>query len=111
MHKVVYNPRLFVEGPSDQKPQSKTGHWIGLKEVEPGVWDEYTVLVNSNGCVTEGCRCSECDEWLIGSDEYNCKGRYCPNCGIKMESEDVKIRGKRSYLNALDDAFLYESEV
>lgn len=22
MHKVIYNPKLFVEGPSDQKPQS-----------------------------------------------------------------------------------------
>ena len=28
--------------------------------------------------------CSNCGEELTGSDEYACKGLFCPNCGAEM---------------------------
>ena len=28
--------------------------------------------------------CSNCGEELVGSDEYACKGRFCPSCGAEM---------------------------
>ena len=68
-------------------PIRSKGHWIGRKKVGFGEWKDVTVLVNLKGCVTDSCECSECGDWLTGSDEYECSARYCPNCGVKMESE------------------------
>ena len=60
--------------------EPKTGHWISM----------YTEKQShtKDGMVSESVRCSECDEWLTASDEYACYGRFCPNCGARMESED-----------------------
>ena len=33
----------------------------------------------------DGAWCSNCKEKLIGSKVYDTIGRYCPNCGAKME--------------------------
>lgn len=68
-------------------PIKPKGHWIGRKKVGFGEWRDVTVLVNLKGCVTDSCECSECGDWLTGSDEYECSARYCPNCGAEMESE------------------------
>ena len=59
----------------------KKGHWIGDKGA--------TVYVNSEGNLADfiACKCSECGEWLTGSDVYVCGGRFCPSCGIKMEEK------------------------
>ena len=66
-------------------PQPKTGHWISM-------WTEKQIHTK-DGIVSESVKCSECDEWLTASDEYDCYGRYCPNCGARMaepqESEEV----------------------
>ena len=32
--------------------------------------------------------CSNCGEELIGSDEYACKGRFCPSCGAEMINKE-----------------------
>jgi hypothetical protein len=69
-------------------PIRPKGHWIARKKVGFGEWKDVTVLVNLKGCVTDSCECSECGEWLTGSDEYECSARYCPNCGAEMESEE-----------------------
>lgn len=45
--------------------EPKTGHWFNSK-----VYDNFYI-------------CSECSE-----SGYN-TFKYCPNCGVKMESEDV----------------------
>lgn len=37
-----------------------------------------------DGCPERSCFCSVCGDWLTGSDEYPCVGKYCPNCGAKM---------------------------
>lgn len=31
--------------------------------------------------------CSNCGEWLIGSDEYSCHGSFCPHCGAEMKGK------------------------
>ena len=73
--------------------EPKTGYWIGTRRVGCGFgeYKEYIVPIK-DGIVTDSCHCSECGEWLTGSDEYECYGNYCPNCGAKMvepqESED-----------------------
>jgi hypothetical protein len=68
-------------------PIRPKGHWIARKKVGFGEWKDVTVLVNLKGCVTDSCKCSECGDWLTGSDEYECSARYCPNCGAEMENE------------------------
>ena len=40
-----------------------------------------------DGAVQECCKCSVCDEYLVGSEEYQVIGLYCPNCGAKMDLE------------------------
>ena len=54
-------------------------HWIDCngKPVES----------DSNGCPKDSCWCSHCHEWLVASDEYMVIGKYCPNCGAKMDEE------------------------
>lgn len=80
-------PSVTPQGP-------RKGHWIGSRRVGCGFGEckEYIVPIK-DGIVTNSCHCSECGEWLTGSDEYECYGNYCPNCGAKMvepqESEDT----------------------
>lgn len=38
-----------------------------------------------DGCPARSCYCHRCNDWLTGSDEYPCRGNYCPNCGAKMD--------------------------
>ena len=57
--------------------QPKTGHWIRwyetIKQVNCTIHDPH-------------CKCSECDQEY---DPYNASlFNYCPNCGVKMESEE-----------------------
>lgn len=57
----------------------KTGRWI--REYQ----GRKTPVIDKNGKVQESCFCSKCGDWLTASDEYDCRGYYCPNCGAKME--------------------------
>ena len=60
--------------------------WIGSGLTSVG-YKRRAVLCDRNGYVADGpCFCSNCGAVLIGSDEYAVKGRYCPNCGAKMDS-------------------------
>lgn len=62
--------------------ERKTGRWISDNPfVEKITFDE-------SGCVSNSCHCSECKDWLTASDEYPCRGYYCPNCGAKMEVDE-----------------------
>lgn len=52
-----------------------------------GEWvdeDGNKVPLDKDGCSLGSCWCSQCGEWLVGSDEYAIKGNFCPNCGAKM---------------------------
>lgn len=62
--------------------ERKTGKWISDNPfVEKITFDE-------GGRVSNSCHCSECKDWLTASDEYPCRGYYCPNCGLKMEVDE-----------------------
>ena len=61
-------------------PERKTGKWIGDNGKE--------VFLDEFGNTEHSSTCSVCGDWLIGSDEYACRGRYCPNCGAKMEVDE-----------------------
>lgn len=54
------------------KSQKKTGHWIQL-DYQRGKFE-----------------CSECHtQGYVDTCMYEPKWKYCPNCGAKMESEEV----------------------
>lgn len=58
-------------------------HWID--------YDGVLVLYDKDGDVpftAFGVRCSQCGEHLVGSDEYACKGRFCPSCGAEMINKE-----------------------
>lgn len=57
----------------------KEGEWIDDNGAN--------VPLDRDGYTTGMCRCSVCNDWLIASDEYEVRGRYCPNCGARMKGE------------------------
>lgn len=63
--------------PSADRPQ---GEWRNL--------DGEPVPLDEGGCPTESAWCSECGTWLVASDEHSVIGRYCPNCGARMVTDD-----------------------
>ena len=56
----------------------RRGRWIDSNK-KPVPWDEQNPTSPSGSAY-----CSECGEWLTGSDEYPVTGLYCPNCGALM---------------------------
>ena len=54
------------------------------------------VAIDEKGriAILKNCYCSECDELLIGSDEYEVSGRYCPNCGAYMIHDERRDDGR-----------------
>lgn len=79
LHHIAENMRMdksiskegyeyFQQAIKALEQESKTGHWINLKDI-------YGDIVESV--------CSNCDH------NGNYKWKYCPNCGAKMESEEV----------------------
>ena len=60
--------------------EQKVGKWIGDNGKE--------VYLDEFGNTKHSCHCSVCGDWLVASDEYGCRGRYCPNCGAKMEGAE-----------------------
>lgn len=72
----------FLAGiPTADAEPVRHGKWLDEKTGEPVSFDE------RDGCPARSCRCSECGEWLVGSNEYPVKGNYCPNCGAKMDGK------------------------
>lgn len=61
-----------------KEQEAKTGHWVSVNDGD-------TVAIDKDGCPERACYCSECQKYLIASDEYAVYGRYCPFCGAKME--------------------------
>ena len=69
----------------------KTGRWLDK--------DRNTASRGTDCCSSVSCWCSECGDWLTASDEYSCRGNYCPNCGAEMYwKEDIEedIEGEQS---------------
>ena len=68
------------------------GEWIGDNDEKVGTID---------GSPIKSATCSVCGNWLVGSDEYDCSGHFCPSCGAPMTDEAVEIVMER--LEALKD--------
>lgn len=64
--------------PAADVVEVRHGRWVDENK-NPIPWDE----CNSK-CPSHSAYCSECGEWLTGSDEYPAIGLYCPNCGALM---------------------------
>ena len=60
-------------------PQPPTGYWIGIDGKPSHLQD---------GMTTGSAWCLECGKWLTASDEYSCFGKFCPNCGARMEDKE-----------------------
>ena len=58
------------------------GEWIGDNDERVGTID---------GSPTKSATCSVCGNWLVGSDEYDCSGHFCPACGRAMTDEAVDM--------------------
>jgi len=63
---------ILYEMPSVTPQESRKGHWIA----DVDRWGDLVTTVN-------GYKCSECGGFNTDKDNY------CPNCGAKMESENV----------------------
>ena len=57
------------------------GEWIGDNDEKVGTID---------GSPIKSSTCSVCGNWLVGSDEYDCSGHFCPACGRAMTDEAVQ---------------------
>ena len=58
------------------------GEWIGDNDERVGTID---------GSPTKSATCSVCGNWLVGSDEYDCSGHFCPACGRAMTDKAVDM--------------------
>lgn len=67
------------------------GEWIGDNDEKVGSID---------GSPIKSSTCSACGNWLVGSDEYDCSGHFCPACGRAMTDEAVDMVMER--LEALE---------
>ena len=68
------------------------GEWIGDNDEKVGTIE---------GSPIKSSTCSACGNWLVGSDEYDCAGYFCPACGRAMTDEAVDMVMER--LEALKD--------
>lgn len=73
--------------PAADVAEVRHGRWIDSNK-KPVPWDEQNPTSPSGSAY-----CSECGEWLTGSDEYPAIGLYCPNCGARMGKEDEHEAG------------------
>ena len=64
---IMYAINAIKRGKAlEQEPRK--WHWIGQKKIGFGEWKECIVPLK-DGFVTDSCSCSECGDWLTGSDE------------------------------------------
>lgn len=68
--------------PTGEQVEKMRGEWIGDNEEKVGTID---------GVPVKSATCSVCGNWLVGSDEYDCSGHFCPACGAPMTDEAVEM--------------------
>lgn len=56
--------------------------WIGDTDEKVGTID---------GSPMKSATCFACGNWLVGSDEYDCSGHFCPACGRAMTDDAVQM--------------------
>ena len=62
------------------------GEWIG---------DNDEKVETIDGSPIKSSTCSACGNWLVGSEEYDCAGYFCPACGRAMTDEAVDMMLER----------------
>ena len=75
-----------LRGPTREMVERMRGEWIGDNGEQVGTID---------GTPLKSSTCSNCGNWLVGSDEYSCAGYFCPACGSPMTDEAVDILWRR----------------
>ena len=76
---------LIEDVPTAEVVEVRHGTWLDAPNNGKPV--QFDARYNE-GCVPQhSCYCSVCGEWLTASDEYAVIGRYCPNCGAKMDGK------------------------
>ena len=78
--------------PTREMVERMRGEWIG---------DDEERVETIDGSPVKSATCSNCGNWLVGSDEYSCAGHFCPSCGAPMTDEAVEMVAER--LEALKD--------
>lgn len=80
-----YAELILWEAPAVDAVPVRHGRWLDRKgKVAIKVYFESKVRIFD-------AYCSECGQWLVGSDEYGCEDNYCPHCGAKMDEENYEI--------------------
>ena len=75
-----------LRGPTREMVERMRGDWIGDNGEKVGTID---------GTPLKSSTCSNCGNWLVGSDEYSCAGYFCPACGAPMTDEAVDMMLER----------------
>ena len=75
-----------LRGPTREMVERMRGEWIGDNEERVETID---------GSPVKSATCSNCGNWLVGSDEYSCAGHFCPACGAPMTDEAVDMMLER----------------
>ena len=74
---------IIADFPATDVVEVRHGRWVDENK-NPIPWDECNSKRPSHSAY-----CSECGEWLTGSDEYPAIGLYCPNCGARMDGKEA----------------------
>ena len=79
IYNKLYNfiDEIYVTRINDAKEGDKK-----FFNIDSSYWKNVKII---NGIPEGSCCCSNCEEWLVASDEYGVNGTYCPNCGAKMD--------------------------
>ena len=78
----IVNWRKYMTPTREQVEKVWKGEWIGDNDEKVGTID---------GSPIKSSTCSVCGNWLVGSDEYDCSGHFCPACGRAMTDEAVQM--------------------
>ena len=79
--KLIYSTNALRPVSREQVEKVWKGEWIGDNDEKVGTID---------GSPIKSSTCSVCGNWLVGSDEYDCSGHFCPACGRAMTDEAVQ---------------------
>ena len=80
--KLIYSTNALRPVSREQVEKAWKGEWIGDNDEKVGTID---------GSPIKSSTCSVCGNWLVGSDEYDCSGHFCPACGRAMTDEAVQM--------------------
>ena len=79
---LIYSTNALRPVSREQVEKVWRGEWIGDNDEKVGTID---------GSPIKSSTCSVCGNWLVGSDEYDCSGHFCPACGRAMTDEAVDM--------------------